>query len=143
MECGDSDPAGFFMNQSQLDFQAVMQGIIRVVGIAMIGAGMYLGFLSFDKARSILDNPNTLAVWLELDKKFPAPPENLKPVPEKPGVPEADKAFLRMYYEMKSYFILFISYIYLWVLVKISGTFITQGIQVLLKDMNSRKGKSD
>ncbi len=131
------------MNQSQLDFQTVMQAIIRVVGIVLIGAGMYLGFLSFDKARIVLDNPNTLSVWLELDKKFPAPPENLKSAPEKSGVPEADKAFLRIYYEMKSYLILFISYIYLWVLVKISGTFISSGIQILLKDMNSRKETSE
>lgn len=129
------------MNQ-QIDFHAAAQAFIRLIGALLISAGAYLGYLSFEKARMTLDNPNTLAVWLELEKKFPAPAENSVQVPAKNTAADPDKALLRMYYEVKSYIILFLSFIYLWILVKISGTFIQSGIQILLHEFKSR-GKKD
>ncbi|HMY67842.1 MAG TPA: hypothetical protein PK453_02985 [Leptospiraceae bacterium] len=130
------------MNQS-IDFQTVMQAVIRVIGAVLISAGAYLGYLSFEKARMTLDNPNTLAVWLELEKKFPAPAENSVQVPAKNTAADPDKALLRMYYEVKSYIILFLSYIYLWILVRISASFIQSGIQILLHEPKPRNKKDE
>lgn len=123
-------------NQKQpLSFTHISQIVMRGIGILFLAAGAYLGYISFEKARITFDNPSVLMNWLELDKKFPqvleAPnPANVSKQPVK--ISESDLYMAKTFYEIKGYLILFLSLLYLLILVKIAGSFIKTGMQILM-----------
>ena len=112
--------------------------LVKALGILLVGSGVFLGYQSYQKAVDILDNPNKLLPWLELDKSlFPPTKEENKPVTTDPkksqtaAVPPEEFLY-KIFAEMRSYIIIFLSFLYLWVLAKISLGIIKAGTGLLL-----------
>jgi hypothetical protein len=123
----------------QKSMSQLFRFLVRALGVLLIGAGVFLGYQSYQKAVDILDNPNKLVPWLELDKSiFPPDTEAKKqpvttaPQKNEPVVVSQEEFLYKIFAEMRSYIIIFLSFLYLWVLAKISLGIIKAGTGLLL-----------
>jgi hypothetical protein len=97
--------------------------ILILTGIAVIGAGLVLGYITFNRALSYVDDPAPIAKWIDLRDNIHSK-SIITPDGRRRNIPARQSDNARMY---GGYFMTFLSILFLWVLARISLAFISRG----------------
>ncbi|MDH5681485.1 MAG: hypothetical protein OEZ36_07855 [Spirochaetota bacterium] len=120
--------------------RGLLVGLSVLMGVLITSGGLYLGYRTFQDARSLIHNPKPLEKWIGLrDIIQPDKPAKSK-VPAKP---QSDTKKNKVFLTVKDveqfawigggYLTLIISILYLSILARISLAFMSKGVEILVK----------
>ena len=118
-----------------MDLQSVTRITALGAGLLSLFFGLYLGYVTYDQARSLLHNPAPLEKWLVLRNK----------VHEDPAVQEKKSRSLfhvqagaslfspRQFKALSGYIAMFMGLFFLWILGKLAIAFFSGGSSMLMR----------
>lgn len=108
-------------------------GISFFVGLGLIVAGAYFGYLTFTEATEIIHDPNVLEKWLDLQKKIFA-----ELSPEKNNTSKMIETRI-----VSGHILVGLALIYVFILARITIAFLKNGVNLALKSMQIHKDTKD
>jgi len=123
-----------------LQDRSIAQWIQMGTGAVLLGAGLYLGFLSFREAEQTLHTPTRLSVWLELRTAVskPAADAEKKDTPMFSFKPEASLVKDEQIHVLGGYFTLLLGILLLLAMAKIAAAFISAGAGLIRQGADGR-----
>ncbi len=119
-----------------------MNIIQKIVGFVLLAAGAYLGYTAFDQALGVFREPERTLHWLKIREQIhrPAAPQ----VEEKKSFFKIDARLPSLFsdeqvYAIGGYLALGLGVLVLWVLARISVSFLAGGVRILIGERGARK----
>ncbi len=121
--------------ESQQPVDLIVSWVIVIAGGLVLLSGIYLGFITFNEARSILHDPAPLKKWVQLRDTIHSDSdlESGKAIPSD-MISHTASNLIR---PVGGYLMLFISIIFIWVLARIAIVLISRGGEIMLYGIKS------